>query len=100
MKIVWRAILAALFMIFFGFLISGAGYSVIREWHSIRLAYAACGVTWILAGPVVFVAGCWLLGSAGRKRTPWWIGGAACTLAGSALVLGVLTHVIPCSSPS
>ena len=100
MKIAWRTILPALFMAFFGFLISMAGYSVIREWHSIRLAYAAFGITWILAGPLMFVAGCWLVISAGRKVTPWWMGGAACTVAGSALVLGVLTHVVPCSGPS
>ena len=87
-------------MILFGFLISRAGYSVIQEWHSIRLAYAACGATWILAGPVMFGAGCWLLGTVGRKGTPWWMGGAACVVAGAVLVLGVLAQVIPCSGPA
>jgi len=91
----------SLVLIFFGFLIAQAGYSMIhREWHSIGSALAACAVAWILAGPVMFVAGWWVLGSWGRREIPLWLGGAAAIIAGTVLVAGVLTHVIPCSGPS
>jgi membrane protease YdiL (CAAX protease family) len=102
MKKAWRMVLAfltALVTIFFGLLASTVGYSVIREWHSIRLAYAAFGVSWILAGPLMFVAGWWVLGSVGRKPTPLFVGGTASCIAGAVLIAGVLAHVIPCSGP-
>jgi len=94
------AILAASVMILLGFLFSMAGYSMMRQWHWIRLALAGCGVIWMLAGPVMFVAGWWVLGSLGRKKTPLLAGGAASIVAGAVLVAGVLSHVIPCSGPS
>ncbi len=86
-------------MVFFGWVMAGAGYGVVGRWSSIGAAYAACGVLWIMAGPAMIVAGLWLLGSLGRSRTPLLIGGAAAVLAGAVLVVGVLTYVVPCSGP-
>lgn len=86
--------------IFFGFLVSQAGYSTLREWRAIGAAYAACGVLWILSGPTMFVGGSWVLASLGRRQTPLWMAGAGSVLAGAVLVVGVLTHVVPCSGPS
>ena len=92
--------LVAVGTIFFGFLVSKAGYSTLREWASIRAGLSACGALWALAGPTMFVAGWWVLLSFGRRPTPLWLAGAASIVAGGALVVGVLTHVVPCSSPS
>ena len=93
------AVVAAV-TIFFGFLISRGGYMTLREWSSIGAGYSTFGVLWALAGPIMFVAGCWVLGSWGRREIPLWLGGAAAIIAGTVLVAGVLTHVIPCSGPS
>jgi hypothetical protein len=86
-------------MLFFGGVVSRIGYHILREWSSIGPAYAACGVLWVLAGPVMLVAGLWVLGSLGRHRIPLLVGGAATVLAGLVLVVGVLTYVIPCAGP-
>jgi len=90
----------AIATIFFGLLISKAGYSTLREWRSIGAGYSACGALWALAGPAMFVAGWWVLLSFGRRSTPLWLVGTASIVAGGALVVGVLTHVVPCSGPS
>jgi hypothetical protein len=90
----------AIVAICFGFLISKLGYSTLREWSSIGAGFSACGVLWALAGPVMFVAGCWVLLTLGRRPTPLWLAGAGSVVAGGALVVGVLTHVVPCSGPS
>jgi hypothetical protein len=92
--------LVAVATIFFGFLISRAGYSTLREWPSIRAGLLTCGALWALAGPTMFVAGLWVLLTFGRRPTPLWLAGAASIVAGGALLVGVLTHVVPCSSPS
>jgi hypothetical protein len=86
--------------IFFGFLVSEAGYSTLREWHSIRAGLSACGAIWALAGPTMFVAGLWVLLPLGRRPTPSWLAGVASIAAGGALVVGVLAHVVPYSGPS
>lgn len=94
------AIVLAAGMVLFGALIAVGGYGIVRRWSSISLAFAACGVLWLLAGPVMLAAGFWVLGSLGRRRIPLWAGGAAAVLTGVVLVVGVLTYVIPCSGPS
>jgi hypothetical protein len=98
-RIVVMSLVAAV-TIFFGFLISREGYSILREWRAIGAAYAACGVLWILSGPAMFAGGSWVLASLGRRATPLWLAGAASVVAGGTLVVGVLTHVVPCSGPS
>jgi hypothetical protein len=95
-----RMTLVAVVTIFFGLFLSRAGYLTLREWSSIGAGYSACGVLWALAGPVMFVAGCWVLLSLGRRSTPLWLAGAASIVAGGAWVVGVLGHAIPCSGPS
>jgi hypothetical protein len=93
------AIIGTTAMLFFGFVVSSAGYETLREWSSISPGYASCGLLWVVAGPVMLVAGLWLLGSLGRNRVPLLVGGAATALAGIVLVVGVLTYVIPCGGP-
>lgn len=98
-----RAAIALAFaavMMCFGYAIFGAGYRTLRGWSSIGPAYAGIGILWLLAGPAMFGAGLWVLGSLGRHRIPLWIGGAAAVLAGVVLIAGVLTYVVPCSGPS
>jgi hypothetical protein len=98
MRKAWPVV--AVMAIFFGFLISKVGYTTLREWSSIGAGYSACGVPWALAGPTMFVAGCWVLLTLGRRATPLWLAGAGSIVAGGAVVVGVLTHVVPCSGPS
>ena len=86
--------------IFFGFVVSRAAYFTLREWRSIGAGLSTCGELWALAGPTMFVAGWWVLLTFGRRPTPLWLAGAASSVAGGALVVGVLTHVVPCSGPS
>jgi len=93
------AIVAAAVMLFLGLLVSAMGYQTLREWSFISPAYASCGLLWVVAGPVMLVAGLWLLGSLGRNRIPLLVGGAATALAGVVLVVGVLTYVVPCAGP-
>jgi len=90
--------IAAIWLLF-GYAISESGYQVLSKWSSIGAAYAAVGALWLLAGPAMFGAGLWLIGSLGRHRVPLWLGGAAGILAGASLVVGVLTYVVPCSGP-
>lgn len=91
----------AIVAIFFGFLISTRlGYMTLRQWSSISAGYSACGVLWALAGPTMCVAGCWVLLTLGRRPTPLWLAGASSIVAGGTVVVGVLTHVVPCSGPS
>jgi zinc transporter ZupT len=92
--------LVAVGTIFFGFLASRGGYLTLREWRSIGAGLLTCGALWALAGPTMFVAGWWVLLTFGRRPTPLWLAGAASIVAGGALVVGVLTHVVPCSGPS
>jgi len=90
--------LAAVWLLF-GYAISESAYQTLSKWSSISAAYAAVGILWLLAGPSMFGAGLWLLGSLGRHRIPLWLGGAAGILAGVSLVVGVITYVVPCSGP-
>ena len=92
--------LVAVVTIFFGFLVSRAGYSTLREWRSIGPGFSAFGALWALAGPIMFLAGLWVLLSLGRRPTLLWLAGVASIVAGGAEVVGVLTHVVPCSGPS
>lgn len=94
------AIIVAAAMLIFGLLVSATGYQAVREWSYTSSAYASCALLWVVAGPVMLVAGLWLLGSLGRNRIPLLVGGAATALAGMVLVVGALTYVIPCSGPS
>jgi CHASE2 domain-containing sensor protein len=91
--------LAAVATIFFGFLVSRGGYSTLREWRSIGAGLLTCGALWALAGPIMFVAGWWVLVTFGGRATPLWLAGAASVVAGGAELVGLLTHVVPCSSP-
>jgi hypothetical protein len=92
--------LVAVGTIFFGFLASRGGYLTLREWRSIGAGLSTCGALWALAGPIMFVAGWWVLLTFGRRPTPLWLAGAASIMAGGTLLVGVLTHVVPCSGPS
>jgi hypothetical protein len=92
-------IIAAAAMLFLGLLVSAMGYQAMREWSFISSAYASCGLLWVVAGPVMLVAGLWLLGSLGRNRLPLLVGGAATALVGVVLVVAVLTSGIPCTGP-
>ncbi len=87
-------------MIFLGYALSGAGYRVLREWHSVGPAFAAIGIFWLIVGPVMFGAGLWVLGSLGRHRIPFCIAGYSAALAGIVLIVGVLSYIVPCSGPS
>jgi hypothetical protein len=87
-------------MFLFGFVVSAAGYSTVRQWAAIGPGLLTCGLLWLLTGVTMLIAGLWVLVSLGRHRIPRLVGGAAAVLAGLVLVVGVLTYVIPCSGPT
>jgi hypothetical protein len=84
----------------FGYAMAEAGYRNLASWSTISAGFAAIALVWLLAGPTMFGGGLWLLASQGRSRPPLWVGGIAALLAGTSLVAGVLTYVVPCSGPS
>ena len=94
------AVVLALLMLFFGFLMSGFGFVALRDWQSERTALITCGVLWILTGPAVFASALWLLGSLGRSRPALRLGGIAIALPGSVLATAAAVHVLQCSGPA
>jgi len=95
-----RLMVLMAFLIFFGLLVSRAGYSTLREWRSIGPGFAAFRALWALAGPLMFLAGWWAMLTLGQRPTPLWLAGGASMVAGGAQVVGMLTHVVPCSGPN
>jgi hypothetical protein len=83
-----------------GFSLLRSGQQVVLEWPSISVAYAACGISWIIGAAAMIMGGLWVLGSLGRHRIALWAGALGSVLAGASLVIGVLTYVVPCSGPS
>jgi hypothetical protein len=82
-----------------GLAVCGSAWNAISQWQFISTAYAAIGVIWLIAGIAMLAGGIWSAISAGKSRAPLWIAGAASALAGSLLVIGVVTYVVPCSGP-
>src|SRR5512133_724116 len=71
-----------------------------REWSALTLSFRATILLWIIAAPVTLICGVWSLVGLGRHRLPQWIGGSAAISAGAVLIVGVLTHFIPCAGPT
>ncbi len=94
------AIAVSAVMALLGYAISQAGFRTLHEWNSISPAYAGIGVLWLFAGPAMFGAGVWVLGSLGRHRIAFRIAGYAAAIAGVVLIVGVLSYIVPCSGPS
>jgi hypothetical protein len=93
------AFAAVLVFLLFGFALSQNALRLFTQWSSISPWLAACGIAWGVGSAGMIVGGLWLAGSLGRHRIPLAVGGAGAALAGSVLVVGVLTYVVPCSSP-
>lgn len=85
--------------LFFGFLISAYGFIPLSEWSSIGAGYAACAISWAVAGPIMFGCGVWLLGSLGRNSFSLRVAGSFTAFAGAVMFAGALTEAIPCSGP-
>ena len=92
-----RTFFLAAILLFLGYLYSTAAGDAARHWSAISALYAACGVAWFVASPVMFLAGLWVLLSRGRRPLPFLLGGAGAILAGVVMLGGVLSYVIPCS---
>lgn len=92
-------VLVAILLLAIGYGISDSAYRGFRAWPDTGPAYSLCIALWTVAGPVMLVAGLVVLASAGRLLFPLRIGGAAALLAGTSLIVGILTYVIPCSGP-
>jgi hypothetical protein len=93
------AMVLALLMLLFGFLMFLFGYFALSEWRSERAALIACGVVWILAGPVVFGSALWLSVSLGRGPLALRIGGTAIVASGTVLATAAAVGVLPCNGP-
>ena len=81
------------------FIIWSASRNILSEWQSVRAAYAAVGVLWAASAVVMLVCGVWLV-VAKQRALPLWIGSSAIIVAGTVLIVGILTSVIPCSGPA
>ena len=93
-------LLCAALMLLFGYVIGMAGYRVIGKWGQISRPYAGIGVLWMIAGLVMLASALGLLLSAGRDRVPLLAGSVSAVAAGTSLIAGVLTYVVPCAGPS
>ena len=93
------ALVLALLMLLFGFLMFLFGYFALSEWRSERAALIACGLVWILAGPVVFGSALWLSVSLGRGPLALSIGGTAIVASGTVLATAAAVGVLPCNAP-
>lgn len=92
--------LCAACMLFFGYVISEGGYRILSRWDQISIPYAAIGVIWAVAGVVMLAAGVGIFLSRGLHRLPIWAGAVAIMCAGTSLIAGVLSYVIPCAGPT
>ncbi|HWR52345.1 MAG TPA: hypothetical protein VN428_14630 [Bryobacteraceae bacterium] len=93
-------LLCAVLMLLFGAIVSRGGYRVALQWREVSAPYSAIAVVWIAAGAVMLTAALAIFLSGARQRLPLWAGGVGAVAAGSALVAGVLTYVVPCAGPS
>ena len=87
------AMILALLIMSFGFLVFLSGYFALLEWRSEQATVIAIAMVWILAGPAMFVSGLWLLGSLGRARIALRIGGAAILTCGMVMAVLSLIHI-------
>ena len=94
------AMVLALFMLFYGVLMTLYGYFTLSEWRWERVALMASGLLWILTGPVIFGSGLWVCVSLGRGRFPLRIGGIAVLVSGAVLATVAPLGVLPCSGPA
>jgi cytochrome bd-type quinol oxidase subunit 1 len=94
------AIVLALPMLLFGFVMSLFGYFALSEWRSERVALILCGLVWALTSPAVFGSAAWSLVSLGRSPLALRIGGTSILASGIVLAMAAAVGVLPCSSPT
>lgn len=92
--------LLALLMLLFGAVMFLFGYLDLGEWRSEQAPLIACGIVWIIAGPVIFASALWLFGTLGRSSLALRIGGMAIVASGTVLAASAASHVLPCSGPA
>jgi hypothetical protein len=98
-KVSAGAMVLALLMLFFGTIMFLFGYFDLIEWRAEGAALIACGVVWIVTGPVVAGSALWVLGSLGRSLRALRIGGGAMAACGASLAMGAAANVLQCTSP-
>ena len=94
------AMVLALPMLLFGFVMSLFGYFALSEWRSERAALILSGLLWALTGPAVFGSALWLIVSLGRGPLALRIGGTSILASGIVLAMAVAVGVLPCGSPT
>lgn len=94
------AMLIALPMLLFGFLMFLFGYFTVGEWRSEGAALIACGVVWILTGTAALGSALWVCASLGRRTVALRTAGAAIILSGVVLATAATLGVLPCSGPA
>jgi hypothetical protein len=90
----------AVLMLLFGSLMFLFGYFDLSEWRSEEAPLIACGVVWILTGPLMFGSALWLLGSLGRNHLASRIGGMAVVASGTVLATAAAADVLQFSGPA
>lgn len=94
------SVLVGVLMLLLGALLTQVALPAMLEWDALSGALKSIIAIWIVAGPVALACGLWLLVSLGRRNPPLWTGACALSTSGALMVVGVLTHVIPCAGPT
>ena len=87
-------------MILLGAVLTLFALPALVEWEALQASLKLTLVVWTISGPLILASGLWLLVSLGRSGLPVWIGSAALLPSGALMVIGVLTHFIPCAGPT
>lgn len=93
-------VIAGVVLLLLGYVTTVAGLRVLREWSAVSSALAVLGLLWTFTGIAMFASAIWLILPFGRQRLPLVVGGGGGLLSGAILIVGVLTHVVPCSGPT
>ncbi len=101
-QLVSRSLVGILAILFLGLglLVFLSGMELVWEWGAIGHVLAFVDVLMLLCGSIMIVTAIWLFITLGRKGIALWMGGTAAALAGSAVVVGTVSKVIPCGGPA
>ena len=87
-------------LLFFGILMFLGGWLDFSDWKSESAALIALDLGFLATGLTTVVAALWILASLGRKALPVRIAALSAIAAGTLMLAGTLSYVLPCSGPA